>query len=334
MSDAWQLYTSTVLIYAGIYAIGCLGLNLQFGMTGLINFAFIMFVAAGAYTAGVLTLGPSSEGSFQQYIGGANLPFPLPVIAAAIVGAILSLFVGLLTLKRLRRDYEAVVMLVVSLIALNLIRTQAGIFNGSNGLSGIPKPSASALGLSPYGLSYQWVYAGITFSFLLIVYWVVHRITASPQGRVLRAVRENERAASALGKNVAGARLKAFVAGGAIAAVSGALLSQFLSSWGPGNWEITATFLYFAAVIVGGKGSNLGAVIGAVLVPVGFIEVVRFIRLTSPLVDPLRWITIGVLVLLFLWFRPRGILPERPGRFSRKAQKGTTISQPTVTVGE
>ena len=85
MSVAWQFYISTVLIYLGVDVIACWGLNLQFGVAGLVNFAFIIFQAAGAYTAAVLTLGPAqpaSQGGFQQYVGGAHLPFPLPILAA------------------------------------------------------------------------------------------------------------------------------------------------------------------------------------------------------------------------------------------------------------
>lgn len=316
MTEAWQLYISTVVILGGIYAISTLALNLQFGTAGVIDFAFILFVAAGAYTAAVLSLGAPSDSSYQSYFFGADLPFPLPILAAAVVAAALSFLIGLLTLRRLRRDYEAVVMLVVSLIALNLVTTYVGVLNGANGLSGIPKPLATQLHVSPFGLQYQWMYSAFVLAVLLAAAWLVRRILRSPQGRVFRAVRENERAAASLGKNVAAARLKAFVVGGAIAGVSGALLAFFLGTWSPGNWEVTVTFLFFAAVIVGGRGRPLGAIVGAFLVPVGLIEVVRFVRFSSPLVDPLRWIIVGLLVLAFLWFRPQGLFPERPTRFA------------------
>ena len=112
MSSAVQFYVTILLIYLGVDAMACLALNLQFGVTGLVNFGFILFQAAGAYTAAVLTLGPSSaNGGYQQYIGGASLPFPLPILAAAIVGALLSLLVGLVGLRRLRTDYQAIVLL-------------------------------------------------------------------------------------------------------------------------------------------------------------------------------------------------------------------------------
>ena len=109
MSLAWSFYISTVLVYLGVDIMACWGLNLQYGYTGILNFSFIIYQAAGAYTAAVLTLGPNTTGGFQQYIGGANLPFPLPVIAGGIAGGLLSVVVGVVTLRRLRADYQAMV---------------------------------------------------------------------------------------------------------------------------------------------------------------------------------------------------------------------------------
>ncbi|HEV3188097.1 MAG TPA: hypothetical protein VGZ04_08625, partial [Acidimicrobiales bacterium] len=122
MSSSMQFYISNLLVYLGVDVMACLGLNLQFGVAGLINLAFIVFQAAGAYTAAVLTLGPqSSLGGFQSYIMGSHLPFPLPLIAAAAVGGALSYVVGLIVLRRLRTDYQAMVFLVISLIATTVV---------------------------------------------------------------------------------------------------------------------------------------------------------------------------------------------------------------------
>jgi branched-chain amino acid transport system permease protein len=319
VSLAWQFYTSTVLIYLGVNVIACWGLNLQFGVAGLVNFAYIVFQAAGAYTAAILTLGPSNP-AVQQYVGGSNLPFPLPIIAGGIVGGLLSLLVGVIGMRRLRSDYEAMVMLVVSLIATTVASNETGLVNGSNGLDLVPKPLADVVSLSPIG--YQWLFVGITAVICLIVYYFVHRITGAPLGRTLRAVRDNERAAAALGKNVASLRMTAFVAGGAIAGISGAILVEFISAWSPGAWLYPETFVYFTAIIVGGSGNNFGALLGALLVPVAFLEATRFVPAFGPpgLVDALQWIIVGVLALLFLWFRPRGVVPERRRHFPRHGQ--------------
>jgi branched-chain amino acid transport system permease protein len=318
VSLAWQFYISTVLVYLGVDVMACWGLNLQFGVAGLVNFAFIIFQAAGAYTAAVLTLGaakPVSQGGFQTYVGGAHLPFPLPILAAGLVGGLLAAVVGGVAIRRLRSDYEAMVMLVVSLIATSIATNQVGLVNGPNGLALVPKPLATIVNLTPIG--YQWLFVGITAGICLCVYWLVHIVTSSPLGRALRAVRDNEQAASALGKNVTGLRLLAFVAGGVIAGISGAILVEFISAWSPGAWLYPETFVYFTAVIVGGSGNNLGVMVGALLVPVAFLEATRFIPQFGPpgLIDALQWIVVGLLALVFLWFWPRGVIPERRRRF-------------------
>jgi branched-chain amino acid transport system permease protein len=318
VSVAWQFYLSTVLIYLGVDVIACWGLNLQFGVAGLVNFAYIIFQAAGAYTAAVLTLGPAvppSKGGFQTYVGGAHWPFPLPILAAGLVGGLLAAVVGVIAIRRLRSDYEAMVMLVVSLIATSVAINQVGLVNGPNGLALVPKPLASLVNLSPIG--YQWLFVGLTAAICLCVYWLVHVVTSSPLGRTLRAVRDNEPAAAALGKNVTGLRMLAFVLGGVIAGISGAILVEFISAWSPGSWLYAETFVYFTAIIVGGSGNNFGVMVGALLVPVAFLEATRFLPQFGPpgLIDALQWITVGVLALIFLWFWPRGVIPERRRRF-------------------
>src|SRR5437870_3232246 len=141
MSTATQFYITTLLVYLCVDMIACWGLNVQFGVAGLYNFAYIVFQAAGAYTAAILTLGPASgNGSFQHYIGGAHAPFPLPILAAGAVGGGLSILLGLLTLRRLRSDYQAMVMLLVSLIATDVATSQTHLVNGPTGLALIPKP--------------------------------------------------------------------------------------------------------------------------------------------------------------------------------------------------
>lgn len=316
MSTAAQFYISTVLVYVGVAVMSCWGLNLQFGVCGLLNFAFVVFQAAGAYTMAVLTLGPQpANGGFQQYVGGANLPFPLPILAAGAVGALLSLPIGIVALRRLRSDYQAIAMLVVSVIATSIATNETGLVNGPAGLTLVPQPLAARLSLSP--IAYQWFYVGLTAAICLLVYWVVHRITGSPLGRVLRAVRDNESAAAALGKNVLALRIVAFVVGNVIAAISGAVLVGFIGAWAPAGWLFPETFVYLGAIIIGGAGNNFGAIVGAVILPVGLIEVTRLLPpIGYPgLVEALHWVVIGVLILVFLWFWPRGIVPERRRRF-------------------
>ena len=311
MSSAWQFYIATLIIYSFVYIIAAAGLNLQFGVTGVYNFAFIIFQAAGAYCTAVLTLGsPTANGGFQHYILGLQLPFPLPLLVSAVVAGLLGVGLGALTVRRLRADYLAIVMLVISLIATGVVTDYQGLFNGAAGLALIPQPFAS---LTSNTIVYDWLYVVVAGVVCALVLLAVRMLIESPLGRSLRAVRENENAAAALGKNVTALRLLVFGIGGAIAGISGSVLVSFTQAWSPSSWLYAETFVLFTALIVGGVGSNIGPLIGAVLVPVVLAEGSRYLPQFGPptLVPSLEWIAIGVILLAFLWFWPRGIAPER-----------------------
>lgn len=324
--NATSYYLTTLLVYLGVDILAVWGLNLQYGVSGVYNFAFIVFQAVGAYTAGVLTLGPeSANGGFQHYIIGWHLPYPLPVIAGGLAAGALAVPVGLVALRKLRTDYQAMVMLVLSVIATLVVVNVTGLFNGPAGLSLIPQPLTNG-GVASSSTSYQWLYVGITAATCGIVYIFVHRITSSPLGRALRATRDNEAAAEALGKDVFRLRLFIFIFGNALAGVSGAVLVQFIGAWSPGSWLYVETFVVLTAIIVGGTGNNAGVMVGALLVPVGFNEATRYLpTIGRPgLIDALQWIVIGLLALTFLWFWPRGIIPERRRRFPAHARAAGT----------
>lgn len=317
MSSAMQFYVSSVLIVACADLIAAWGLDLQFGSTGINNFAFIVFSAAGAYTAAILSLGPSSaDGGVQTYIGGAHLPFPLPIIAGMLVGGILSFLVGAVTLRRLRGDYEAIVLLVLSLIATAVANAEIGLVNGPAGLSLIPKPLTTTLRLP--SLEYQWVYFGWSLVLTGVVFLFLRRVLRAPFGRNLRSVRDNEPAAAACGRNVFALRMQAFVIGGTIAGLSGALLVEFVGSWAPNSWLYPETFALLTAIIVGGRANLGGVTIGTVLVPILFLEVTRFLPTIGypGLIDSLEWVIVGLLTIAFMWWRPQGLFPERRRRFA------------------
>jgi ABC-type branched-subunit amino acid transport system permease subunit len=329
VSAAWQFYVATLIVYAFVYIIAAAGLNLQFGLTGVYNFAFIIFQAAGAYCTAVLSLGRASAfGSFQTYILGLHWPFPLPLLVSAVVTGALGVGIGALTVRRLRADYLAIVMLVISLIATGLVTDYQHLFNGAAGLSLIPQPFASVISNS---IAYDWVYAAVAGGICLVVLLAARMMIESPLGRSLRAVRENENAAAALGKNVTALRLLVFGVGGAMAGVSGSLLASFTQAWSPDSWLYSETFVLFTALIVGGVGSNLGPVIGAVLVPVALAEGSRYLpQFGAPtLVPSLEWIAIGLILLAFLWFWPRGLRPERKRTFPPTAPSRSQISEET-----
>jgi branched-chain amino acid transport system permease protein len=307
-------YTINLLIYAAVDAMACLGLSQQFGIAGVTNFGFIIFQAAGGYAAAILAMPPqTANGGFQSYIGGWNLPFPLPWIGAAIVGGVIALPFTFLVGRRLRGDFAAVGLLVTAVL-LNLVVTNyRPVLNGDAGLSLIPQPLQGQY--NPATASYQWVFAAVAIAGCLGVYLFVRRITESPYGRSLRAMRDNDLVADSLGKSLLSMRTVMLVVGGAIAGLSGGVLVSYITTWSPAAWGYAETVVLFAAVIIGGAGNHVGAVLGAILVPVGFEEVTRFIptsnNLPPNLIPSLEWVAIGLLIVIFLWVRPQGILPER-----------------------
>jgi len=319
VSAASQYYVVTLLVFAAVDLLAAWGLNLQFGVAGLLSFAFVLFQAAGAYVTAVTSLGPdTANGGFQHYLGGSALPFPLPLLAGMAAGAALAIPIGLVTLRRLRSDYQAIALLVMSIIATDIITNDQGLFNGAAGLSLVPAPLASSIGTST--VTYQWLFAAFAIVLTGAAYLVMRRITHSPLGRTMRAMRDNEQAAVSLGKNVVRLRMVAFAVGGAMAGLSGGLLVQFVGAWAPSGWLYPETFVLFTAVIIGGTGNDVGVLVGVVLVPVVLAEATQFLpSIGRPgLIDALQWILIGVLLIVFLWLRPQGILPERKRRFPKQ----------------
>ncbi|MGH7763489.1 MAG: branched-chain amino acid ABC transporter permease [Candidatus Dormibacteraceae bacterium] len=305
-------YAANLLVYAGVDIIACLALNLQFGVSGIINFSFIVFQSVGAYTAAVLSMPPdSANGGFQTYFGGFELPFPVPWIGGAIAGGVLAVPVGFVVLRKLRADYQAIALLVLSIIANTVITNATHLFNGAAGLALVPPPLSDQI--DPNTPGYQYLYVGMTAVCVVLVYLVIARIVNSPYGRTLRAMRERELAASAIGKNPVALKMAIFIVGGVIGGLSGAILVGFIQLWAPSVWLYPETIILFAAVIVGGRGNNIGAVLGALLVPVGFEEVTRLMptSLGPPgLIPAFEWVAIGLMILGFLWFRPQGVRPE------------------------
>jgi len=307
-------YVINLLIYAAVDATACLGLNQQFGVAGITNFGFIIFQAAGGYTAAILALpNKSANGGFQTYIGGWNLPFPVPWIGAAVVGGLISLPFTFLVGRRLRGDFAAVGLLVTAVLLNLLVTNYRPLLNGDAGLSLIPQPLQGEY--NPQSSGYQWTLTAVAIVVCALVYLFVRRITESPYGRSLRAMRDNDAVADSLGKNLLSLRTAMLVTGGAIAGLSGGILVSYITTWSPAAWGYAETVVLFAAVIIGGTGNHLGAILGAVLVPVGFEEVTRYIptsnNLPPNLIPSLEWVAIGLLIVIFLWVRPQGILPER-----------------------
>jgi branched-chain amino acid transport system permease protein len=307
-------YLATMVVYFAIYALGTLSMNLQFGFGGIANLGFILFVAAGAYAAALTSIGSAAAGARlgETYFWGTRLPYPLPLVCAGIAGGALALVIGPVTMRRMRRDYQAAMMLVAALIVSQLVSNAPSLLNGANGLSSIPAPLESALGLSLAG--YHWAFAGWSLLLCFLGYMVCRRVSMSPFGRSVRAQRDDEDAAAAVGNNVWAIRMKVFALSGVIAGISGGLLVEYLQAWSPGAWTYQETFVFLQAAVLGGAASERGALVGAFLVGVVLIELPTFFPTIGypSLIFSLQWIFIGLVFLLVLRFRPQGLVRERP----------------------
>lgn len=307
-------YAVVLLVYLGTDLLAAWGLNLEFGVSGVANLAFIVVIAAGAYTYAVFSLGPDTgNGGFQQYVVGLHVSFALAVIAAAAVGAIVGVLIGVTGLKRIRQDYQAMVMLVISLMAATVVGADTGFLGGQAGLSLIPNPFS---GLGPSNSA--WAYVGMVAFTCLVGYLVMRRFTGGPMGRALRAVRDDEHAAAAMGVNVVKMRLLSQAVGGAFGGVSGALLVAFIGGWSPGAWAYVETLALLTAIIVGGVGNDFGVSLGTFIIAVLLLQGVQFlpeIRSDTGLTEALGWIVLGSLTIGFLAVRPQGVFRERRPRY-------------------
>jgi branched-chain amino acid transport system permease protein len=289
-------YVVFTLTICGVYALLALSLNLIWGGVGLVNLGLAGFFAVGAYASAIAT--------------GAGAPILAGWGAALIVGAVVGLVVTFATL-RLRDDYLAIVTLgfaeVIRLIALN----ERWLTKGSDGISGIRAPLKAELGLQGFNL----FYLALVSTIVLLVWLLLRRLDASPYGRAMKAIREDQQLAAFAGKQVLRFKWQAFALSAAIAALAGALYAHFQSYISPDHFQPLITIYIFLAVTAGGVGRPSGAVLGAYAVVI-FLEATRFATELMPGLQPvqlaaMREILVGLALILVLHLRPQGLLPER-----------------------
>jgi branched-chain amino acid transport system permease protein len=292
-----EAYIAAILVFAGFYALMALGLNVIWGLAGMVNLGLVGFFGLGAYASALLTL-------------RLGWPMPLAWAAAALVASAAGAFLALIV-ARLRGDYLAIVTLgfaeVIRLVASNEI----WLTNGTDGISGIPGPWRGTL--SPQGfnlmfLALVWVAVALAFAALA-------RLSHSPFGRVLRAIREDEDVAAVAGKPVLSFKIRAFAVGAAVTGLAGALYAHYNAYVAPEGFAPLITIYVVLALTAGGVGSMRGAVLGALFL-LALLEGTRFVFSDLPGIAPvqkaaLRESVIALALILLLRLRPQGFVPER-----------------------
>ncbi len=287
-------YLMSIGIVVLIYALLTLGLNLQFGLTRLVNFGIVAFFAIGAYTSGLLSL--------------KGVPLPLSFLAAMIVAALAALPIGLLSL-RLREDYLAIVTLGFSEAIRITIQQEEWLTNGVQGLPGLPKAFASLGGNADVALFFTLVLV------TAITAWGTLRLTRSPLGRLLRAIGDDETALMALGKDPARFKVQIFMLGAALAGLGGAFYAHFITFITPEQFIPLVTFYVWMSLIMGGAGTVRGAIGGTALLMI-FLEGSRFAKDLIPGVSEVhmasvRLAVVGLALILFTLYRPQGMFGKR-----------------------
>lgn len=284
-------YLCAIGIVALIYALLALGLNLQFGLTRLVNFGVVAFFAVGAYTSGLLAL--------------QGLPLVLCFVAALLLSGLLALPIGLLSL-RLRDDYLAIVTLGFSEAVRISIQQEAWLTKGVQGLPGLPKMFAGFDSATADMAIFLTLVAVTAF-----VSWGTLRLARSPFGRLLKAIGDDEAALSALGKDPAWFKVQVFMLGAALAGLAGAFYAHFITFITPEQFIPLITFYVWMGLVMGGAGSVRGALCGSLLLMV-FLEGSRFAKDWIPGVSEvgmasLRLAAVGLALILVTLYRPNGM---------------------------
>ncbi len=290
-------YLEAVGTIGGIYALLALGLNLQYGYTGLINFGVVGFFAIGAYASALLSM--------------HGVPYALDFVAAAAFAALFAWPLGVICL-RLRDDYLAIVTLAFAEIVRTVIVSEEWLTNGTRGIPGIPRPFATL----PAGAAAA-AYLGLVLVIVIAATLLTRYLVRSPFGRLIQAIRDDEDAVPALGKSPAGFKLVVFTLGAALTGLAGALYAHYLTYISPDQFVPLLTFYVWMAMIMGGAGRLGGAIAGAALLTL-FLEGTRFLRDVVPFVSDvqmasLRLAVIGLLLILFTLYRPQGLFGRQEG---------------------
>jgi len=281
-------YLIAICIIGLIYALLAIGLNIEYGETGLINFGHVAYFAIGAYASALLSL--------------RGVPVSLSILLAGLLAAVAAIPIGFAAL-RLKDDYFAIVTLGFAEAVRITIQQEEWLTHGVQGIAAIPGLAAGASGNS--------VFLAILLLVVLCAMGSVYLIQHSAFGRVLRAIRDNEVAVVALGKRTAGFKVKVLMFGSFFGGVAGAFYSHFISFISPEQFVALVTFYVWMSIILGGVGTMRGSLVGS-LVLVLLLEGSRFIGDFLPGVSDLqvahlRLGVIGFILVMFSLYRPQGL---------------------------
>ena len=337
-----------------LFLVVSLTLNLEAGYTGVPNFGKVMFMAGGAAISAsvcgrlaILILGVNVHGNYNGYIvtvinqvNASLATNPVLSVELILLGTMLAAGIGGLLgflasypAIRLREDYLGMLLLASAQFFQIFLGAYSPLIGGTQGIS-VP----DVFGWAGNGIGVRDVaILGFLSVFALLVYIYAERIARSPLGRTLRAVRDNETATRALGKNDVAIRRNVIIIASAICGMAGALLTFQVASIGPGTWDrITWTFYIWVMVIIGGSGNNLGVALGALSFTSLFDGITQVQNaLPSDLPVDVNWIRYLLFAALLIWilaFRPGGILPEKSSLTIPK-NKLTTIIETTGASG-
>jgi branched-chain amino acid transport system permease protein len=292
-------YLQHILVMVAFYAILAASFNLLIGFAGLFALSQAAFFGVGAYTTAILAT-------------RLGLPFPLPIIAGVVLTAAVGMLVALPAL-RIGGDHLVIVTLALQIIVIAIMVNWRSVTGGTDGISAIPKivlwgtPLDTPARFLPLALA-----AAVA---CLAVAW---RLAKSPFARAVRAMRENEQAVQAVGKNVVAIKLTVFAVSAALAAVAGGFYAHYISYVSAETFTLDLTIYILAMVILGGTGNLWGSVLGAVLLT-ALPELLKFVALPPDIADKSRQILYGLTLIAILLLRPQGLLGEIPTRRRRIA---------------
>lgn len=319
-------------ITAGIYAILALGLNIQWGYTGLFNIGVAGFFAIGAYTSALIS-GPPPVPIDWRTIGGYELPFLVGMVGGMVAAGLAAAIISIPTL-RLKEDYLAISTVGIAEAIRLIVKQESWLTNGVFGMSNIPAPLSQPItkaidnfiAVHPnlpewlvrlIGSGYNWFFLLLVVLFLLIAFLAVERIIRSPWGRVLAAIREDETVAQVSGKNVFGFKVQSMILGAMLMGAGGSLYAHFGMAISPSDFKpLMGTFMVWVMLIAGGSGNNKGAILGAFVVWgiwAGSDFLTGYLAISDTRAAALRVIVIGLLLEVILVNRPRGLLGEEKG---------------------